>query len=142
MKGSLVANDTFLVPVISLVTFGIVVRNFPALAIAQSSVHDDVNHDSPAQVIARGQSLFMDVGLAVSATLLHSRHEMSTSTRKADTTRQVLKTRVRPQRIESRPQQDSWVESFFVASFEPTHGLIRVPKRGVDHGNLRSMRIA
>jgi hypothetical protein len=65
VKGSLVANHTFLVPIISLVIFGIVVWNFPALAIAQSSVHDDVKHDSPGQVIKRGQSLHMDVDLAI-----------------------------------------------------------------------------
>jgi Ca-activated chloride channel homolog len=65
VKGSLVANHTFLVPVISLVIFGIVVWNFPALAIAQSPVHDDAKHDSPGQVIKRGQSLHMDVDLAI-----------------------------------------------------------------------------
>jgi Ca-activated chloride channel homolog len=65
VKGSLVANHTFLVPFISLVIFGIIVWNFPALAIAQSPDHDDVKHDSPGQVIKRGQSLHMDVDLAI-----------------------------------------------------------------------------
>ena len=65
----------------------------------------------------------------------------SGSAREADTVQKVFKARVRAQRIEARPQQDARVKSLFVASFEPTHGLIRLPESYIDHGNLRSMRI-
>jgi hypothetical protein len=41
MKGSFVATRVFIVPFISLLLFGIVTWNFPALAVAQSVVPDD-----------------------------------------------------------------------------------------------------
>jgi len=41
MKGSFVATRVFIVPFISLLLFGIVTWNFPALAVAQSIVPDD-----------------------------------------------------------------------------------------------------
>src|SRR6266446_2654051 len=53
----------------------------------------------------------------------------------------VFKARVRAERIEARPQQDAWVKSLFVAFFEPIYGLIRIPERCIDHGNLRSVRM-
>src|SRR5258708_40290189 len=38
---------------------------FPTLAVAQSLVSDDVKHDTPGQVIKQGQSLHIDVDLAL-----------------------------------------------------------------------------
>src|SRR5258708_170220 len=38
---------------------------FPAIAVAQSLVSDDVKHDTPGQVIKRGQPLHIDVDLAL-----------------------------------------------------------------------------
>jgi hypothetical protein len=62
--------------------------------------------------------------------------------READTAHEVLEARVRTERIEAWPDQDAGVEPLFVASFEPTHGLIPVPERGIDDRNLRSIRMA
>jgi len=63
------------------------------------------------------------------------------STRDADTAHKVFKARVRAERIEARPQQDAWVQSLFVGCFEPIHGLISIPERCIDHGNLRGIRM-
>ena len=65
MKSSLAATRVFFVPFISLLLFGIVIWNSPVLAIAQSAVPDDVKHDTPGQVIKQGQSLHIDVDLAL-----------------------------------------------------------------------------
>jgi len=65
VKSSLAATRVFFVPFISLLLFGIVIRNFPVLAIAQSAVPDDVKHDTPGQVIKQGHSLHIDVDLAL-----------------------------------------------------------------------------
>jgi Ca-activated chloride channel family protein len=65
VKSNLVAIRVSLVPFISLLLFGIVIWNFSALAVAQSLVPDDVKHDTPGQVIKQGQSIHMDVDLAV-----------------------------------------------------------------------------
>ena len=65
MKSSLVATHVFFVLFISLPLFGIITWNFPALAAAQSAVSDDVKHDTPGQVIKQGQSLHIDVDLAL-----------------------------------------------------------------------------
>ncbi len=65
MKSSLAATRVFFVPFISLLLFGIVIWNFPVLAIAQSVVPDDVKHDTPGQVIKQGHSLHIDVDLAL-----------------------------------------------------------------------------
>jgi len=65
VKSSLVATRVFFVLVISLVLFGIAISNFPALAVAQSGVLDDVKHDTPGQVIKQGQSVHVDVDLAL-----------------------------------------------------------------------------
>jgi len=66
--------------------------------------------------------------------------EFPGSTREADAPLKVLKTRVRAERIEAGPQQDTRVKSLFVAFFEP-HGFIRISERYIDHGNLRSIRM-
>ena len=65
MKRSLVAARVFLLPIISLLFFGVVLWQWPVLAVAQSSVSDDVKHDTPGQLIKPGQSLHIDVDLAL-----------------------------------------------------------------------------
>ena len=65
VKSNLVAIRVSLVPFISLLLFGIVIWNFSALAVAQSLVPDDVKHDTPGQVIKQGQSVHIDVDLAL-----------------------------------------------------------------------------
>jgi Ca-activated chloride channel family protein len=64
-KSSVVAARVFAFPMIFLLLFGIVLWNFPALAVARSLVTDDVKHDTPGQVIRHGQSLHIDVELAL-----------------------------------------------------------------------------
>jgi hypothetical protein len=64
------------------------------------------------------------------------------SMRKADTPYEVFKARVRTERIQAWPEQDAGVKPLFVAFFEPTHGLIPIPERCIDYGNLRSIRMA
>ena len=65
MKSSLVATRVFFVLFIPLLLFGIVIWKFPALAVAQSVVPDDVKHDTPGQVIKQGQTVHIDVDLAL-----------------------------------------------------------------------------
>ena len=65
MKSSLVATRVFFGPFIPLLLFGIVIWNFPVLAVAQSVILDDVKHDTPGQVIKQGQSVHIDVDLAL-----------------------------------------------------------------------------
>jgi Ca-activated chloride channel family protein len=65
VKSSVVATRVFFVALISLLLFGIAIWKFPALAVAQSPVPDDVKHDTPGQIISQGQSLHIDVDLAI-----------------------------------------------------------------------------
>jgi hypothetical protein len=65
VKSSFVATRIFFVPFISLLFFAIVIWNLPALAVAQSVVPDDVKHDTPGQAIKQGQSVHIDVDLAL-----------------------------------------------------------------------------
>ena len=65
MKSSVVAARVFSVPLIFLLLFAIANWNFPALADAQSVGHDDVKHDTPGQVMKQGQSVRVDVELAL-----------------------------------------------------------------------------
>jgi Ca-activated chloride channel family protein len=65
VKSSLVATRVFFVLFIPLLLFGIVIWKFPALAVAQSVVPDDVKHDTPGQVIKQGQTVHIDVDLAL-----------------------------------------------------------------------------
>ena len=65
MKGSSVAPRVFLVPFLPALLFAIIIGNFPGLAVAQSVVSDDVKQDTPGQVIKQGQSLHIDVDLAL-----------------------------------------------------------------------------
>jgi len=65
VKSSLVATRVFFVPFISLLFFSIVIWKLPALTVAQSAFPDDVKHDTPGQVIKQGQSVHIDVELAL-----------------------------------------------------------------------------
>jgi Ca-activated chloride channel family protein len=65
VKSRVVAARVFSVPLIFLLLFGIVIWNFASLAVAQSAVPDDVKHDTPGQVIKQGQSVHVDVELAL-----------------------------------------------------------------------------
>src|ERR1700756_3696108 len=51
VKRSLPAAPVFLLPIIPLLFFGVVLWQWPALAVAQSGVSDDVKHDTPGQLI-------------------------------------------------------------------------------------------
>jgi hypothetical protein len=61
----LVVTRVFFVSFIPLLLFGIFIWKFPVLVVAQSVVPDDVNHDTPGQVIKQGQSVHVDVDLAL-----------------------------------------------------------------------------
>jgi Ca-activated chloride channel homolog len=65
VKSSLVATRVSFVPCISLLVFGIVIWSFPALAVTQSLVPEDLEHDTPGQIIKQGQSVHIDVDLAL-----------------------------------------------------------------------------
>jgi Ca-activated chloride channel family protein len=65
VKSSLLAIRAVLVPFIFLVCFGIVLWKLPPLAVAQSAVLDDLKHDTPGQLIKSGQSVHVDVDLAL-----------------------------------------------------------------------------
>jgi Ca-activated chloride channel homolog len=65
VKSSLVAKRVFFVSFIPLLLFGIFIWKFPVRVVAQSVVPDDVKHDTPGQVIKQGQSVHIDVDLAL-----------------------------------------------------------------------------
>jgi Ca-activated chloride channel homolog len=65
VKRGLVEARVFLLPIILLPFFGIVLRQWPALAVAQSGISDDVKHDTPGQLIKPGRSVHIDVDLAL-----------------------------------------------------------------------------
>ena len=65
MGHSLIATRASCAPFISLLLFGILLWTFPTLADAQALVPDNVKHDTPGQVIKQGQSLHIDVDLAL-----------------------------------------------------------------------------
>jgi Ca-activated chloride channel family protein len=65
VKNSLIATRAFFVPFISFLFLGIVIWKLPALAVAQSAAPDDVSHDTPGRPIKPGQSLHIDVELAL-----------------------------------------------------------------------------
>ena len=65
MKSSLVASRVSFVPFISLLLFGAVIWNFPVLSVAQSLVPDDAKHDTAGQIIRQGQSVHVEVDLAL-----------------------------------------------------------------------------
>jgi hypothetical protein len=61
----LVVTRVFFVSYLFLLPLGIANWNFSALVAAQSAVSDDVKHDTSGQVIKQGQSLHIDVDLAL-----------------------------------------------------------------------------
>jgi Ca-activated chloride channel homolog len=65
VKSKAVASRVVFVSFVSLVLSGIAIWNFPVLTVAQSAVGDDVKRDTPGQVIKKGQSLHVDVELAL-----------------------------------------------------------------------------
>jgi Ca-activated chloride channel homolog len=65
VKSSLGATRVFFVPFIILLFFGILAWKLPAFAVAQSAVPDDVKHDTAGQLIKPGQSVHVDVDLAL-----------------------------------------------------------------------------
>jgi Ca-activated chloride channel family protein len=65
MKRTAITPRVLLVPFIFLLPFGVAILNFPTRATAQSLVSDDVKHDTPGQVIKPGESLRVDVDLAL-----------------------------------------------------------------------------
>jgi Ca-activated chloride channel family protein len=65
VKRSIVATRVFFVAFTSLLLSGIGIWNCSAPAAAQSSVRDDVKHDTPGQVIKKGKSVHIDVELVL-----------------------------------------------------------------------------
>jgi Ca-activated chloride channel family protein len=65
MIRSLVAARVFLLPIIPLVFFGVVLWHEPTLAVAQTGVSADLKHDTPGQLIKPGQTVHVDVDLAL-----------------------------------------------------------------------------
>ena len=65
MKSRLIASRVFFVSFIPLLLLGMVLWNLSELAAAQSIVRDEVKHDTPGQIIKYGQSLRVDVDLAL-----------------------------------------------------------------------------
>ena len=50
--------------------------------------------------------------------------------RKADTSFEILKCGIGPKWIKSGPEQDAWVKTLFIASFERRHRIIGPSKVG------------
>jgi Ca-activated chloride channel family protein len=64
-KSKAVPTSVFFVSFVSLLLSGIAIWNSLVLTVAKSAVRDDVKRDTPSQVIKKGQSLHMDVDLAL-----------------------------------------------------------------------------
>jgi Ca-activated chloride channel family protein len=65
MKRSAIAPRILLARLMCLLSFGVAILNLPTGASAQSLISDDVKHDTPGQVIKPGESLHVDVNLAL-----------------------------------------------------------------------------
>jgi Ca-activated chloride channel homolog len=65
VKSKLLESHVFFASFISLLLLCIIVWNFQEMAAAQSSILDDVKHNTPGQTINRGQPLHLDVELAL-----------------------------------------------------------------------------
>jgi Ca-activated chloride channel family protein len=65
VKGSLITTRASCAPVISLLLLCIVLWKFPGLATAHSVFRDEVKHDTPVQTTRHGQTLHVDVDLAL-----------------------------------------------------------------------------
>lgn len=53
--------------------------------------------------------------------------------READPTHEVFKARIRAEWIEAWADQDARIEAFFVTFLQPTHGLIHITERCINH---------
>jgi Ca-activated chloride channel homolog len=65
VKSGLIAPRVFSAPFIFLLLFGMASFNFPALIVAQSALPTEVQHDTSGRVIKQGQSVHVDVELAL-----------------------------------------------------------------------------
>lgn len=65
MKSRPVAARILSITFMFLLFIALVVLIFPALGFPQSSVANDVKHDTPGQVIKQGQTVHIDVDLAL-----------------------------------------------------------------------------
>jgi len=65
MKSSTITTRVLRVPLVFLLLFGFAVLSLFTPAFAQSLVSDDVKHDTPGRVIKQGQSVHLDVELAL-----------------------------------------------------------------------------
>jgi Ca-activated chloride channel homolog len=65
VKSSPVATRILSITFMFLLLIALVVLIFPALGFPQSSVANDVKHDTPGQVIKQGQAVHIDVDLAL-----------------------------------------------------------------------------
>jgi Ca-activated chloride channel family protein len=65
VKSGLVVPGVFYEPVIFLLLFSMASFSFPAPTVAQSMVPGEVQHDTPSRVIKQGQSVHVDVELAL-----------------------------------------------------------------------------
>jgi Ca-activated chloride channel family protein len=61
----MITKGRFSVLLILLLFFGVAISNFPVSMFAQSLVASDVKHDTPGKPIKQGQSLHIDVDLAL-----------------------------------------------------------------------------
>ena len=62
---STITTRVLCVPLIFLLLFGFDILNLPTPAFAQSLAPNDVKHDTPGQVVKQGQSIHLDVELAL-----------------------------------------------------------------------------
>jgi Ca-activated chloride channel family protein len=65
MKINKITKSRFSVSLIFLFFFGVAISSFPVSIFAQSLVASDVKHDTPGKPIKQGQSLHIDVDLAL-----------------------------------------------------------------------------
>jgi Ca-activated chloride channel family protein len=65
MKINKITKALFLVLLIFLLFFGVAISNYPVPTFAQSLILSDVRHDTPGKPIKQGQSLHIDVDLAL-----------------------------------------------------------------------------
>jgi hypothetical protein len=65
MKGSTIMTRVLEISFILVLLFGFASLGLPMAAFAQSLVPNDVKHDTPGQVIKQGQSVHLDVELAL-----------------------------------------------------------------------------
>jgi Ca-activated chloride channel homolog len=75
VKSSLRPTRAFLVPLISLLLLAIVIWRLPAHAAGRSPDPDDVKHDTPGRPIKQGQSVHMDVELALVSITVTDPHD-------------------------------------------------------------------